>query len=456
MNNSRPTSQNTRTNALIWAGFILAHIPLALVMNSFQFFSTLHALITAVVGLMIALTTREPRKIAWIAAYICGAEVLWRMTKAGVFWEFGKYAIVALLGIYLLRMRKIKYGGLPILFVLLLTISIPLTLGALNLDNARQEISYALSGTLCLAVCVFFFYQVRFTWEDRVTLLWYGITPILGIAILCLQGIVTATELTFGSESTSATSGGFGPNQVSAVLGLGTLFLFLLAIQKRKAYKRWLPLILGLGLLAFCVLTFSRGGLYNVAASLLAAAVISLRSPRLRATFFSISLSAILLGGYFIFPQLNNFTGGMLATRFSDTSATGRIEIMRAELEVWKQHPILGVGPGMATNYAFSFLGSIEGTHTEYTRILAEHGIPGILAILLLLIIGIKALSRASKGLPQVWTAALLVWPLVDMTHAATRIAAVGFIFGLAVAQWESNPESPPKKISNQDHFPHR
>jgi O-antigen ligase len=122
--------------------------------------------------------------------------------------------------------------------------------------------------------------------------------------------------------------------------------------------------------------------------------------------------------------------------RFSSTETTNRINIILAEINVWKNNPILGVGPGMAKYYSLDILGFYSAAHTEYTRILAEHGIPGIFAILIFLIIGIKAFLKTPEGLPKAWMAALMVWPMVEMTHSAMRIAAIGFVFGLAVAQW--------------------
>lgn len=252
--------RRTQRNRLLWIVFVLLHIPLCLAMNTSTIFSTGHALITMIVGGYISITTRELRKVAWITAYICGAELLWRMTGANVFWEFGKYAIVALMCLRLLRIRSKKSVGLPIMFFGLLAISIPLTLFNLNFNDAREAISFNLSGPLSLAVSVLFFFQVQFTWDDLSTLIWYLVTPILGIAAICLQGIITAEEISFSSNSNFTTSGGFGPNQISAILGLGALLLFLLAVKLQSARQRLISLGMALSPLTLSALTLSRGG----------------------------------------------------------------------------------------------------------------------------------------------------------------------------------------------------
>ncbi len=426
------TPQRKRENQLIWAGFILLHIPLALAMNFSRAFSTFHGILTLAVCVYIALTTRNKVQIGWAGAYICGAEILWRMTEARIFWEFGKYAIVLILMIGLLRTRKPKDLGLPVLFFFLLTFSIPLTFYDLNLNLARQAVSFNLSGPLSLAVSVMFFSQLSLDQNEREKLIWYLVTPILGIATLCVWGIVTADNLIFGTGSNFATSGGYGPNQVSAILGLGALLLILLAIQHTNAKARLIPLGIAMGLSTLSALTFSRGGLYTLVASLLAAGVLSFRNPHLRKTFFPLLILATIIGGFVIYPKLNTFTGGMLSSRFADTSTTGRIEILESEIVVWKENPFLGVGPGMGSYAARNSVGKLYAAHTEYTRILAEHGLPGILAMGLLLIMSIRGFLRTRSGFPQIWMAALLVWPIVEMTHAAMRVAAIGFIFGLA------------------------
>lgn len=420
-------------SSTIWRWVFLSalHIPLALAMYFSSLVATAHALGTILIAGFIGLTTREPRKAAWAAAYIVGAEVLWRMTDARVFYEIGKYAVIAVLGICLLRQPKPKNIGLPLLYFLLFLPSVPLTLAGMDLNAARQYISFNLSGPLCLAVSVMFFSQIALRLEDRKTLAWLLAAPLVGMGAVIAYSIVTAEEIVFTNESNFITSAGFGPNQVSAVLGLGALMLVMLAIQDRKS--RWPALVVGLGLLTLSVLTFSRGGLYNVAAGLLSSATVFLRDPRRRMSFLGIAVVGLLVSGFWIYPRLNNFTGGMITNRFADTNTTNRMEIMQAEFDIWLQNPILGTGPGMGKFGRYEELGFMTAAHTEYTRMVAEHGIFGLLALVLLLAMGLRAVRTALPGLPQAWAVAMLAWPLMEMTHAAMRIAAIGFIFGLAM-----------------------
>src|SRR5678816_1878220 len=198
------------------AGFAVAHIVLALVMQRAPVVATVHAIACLLVGVIIA-ARRRIQDVAYVVAYIAGSEVLWRMTQAGVFWEYGKYAISAVMLVALFRIRARRNRGLAITYLIVLLPSALLTLFALNLDLARQVISFNLSGPLCLTLCVLVFSNVRLDDSDLRTTMLALIAPVIGIATIAYYSTATAVDLEFVGESNSVTSGGFGPNQVSSM-----------------------------------------------------------------------------------------------------------------------------------------------------------------------------------------------------------------------------------------------
>lgn len=416
--------------------FLLAHIPLALLMNEFRPLATLHALAAFAAAVWFALGRRRPQMLAFTAAYIAGAEVLWRMTDAQVFWEFGKYAVIVPFVLFMIKNRQWKHAGLPVLFFVLMSPTIVLTLGSLDLNEARQEISFNLSGPLSLAVSTVFFLQWKFSWQDRLRLALYLAAPVVGICAVILNRILTADVLVFSTQSNFMTSGGFGPNQVSAVLGLGAMLILMYLIVEPKSAYRWIFYSFAFGYLTLCVLTFSRGGLYNLAAALICASVFYIRRRKTRNSLFFMAAVALITGGYVIYPWLNSFTGGMLQARFASVDLTNRAEIANTELEIWRDNPIWGVGPGMGKYVGLEYGQVMVAAHTEYTRILAEHGILGLGSIFILVMLSIRAVLRAPGPAAQAWTVALIVWSLVEMTHAAMRIGAIGFLFGFALCGW--------------------
>ncbi len=72
------------------------------------------------------------------------------------------------------------------------------------------------------------------------------------------------------------------------------------------------------------------------------------------------------------------------------------------------------------------------GSHTEYTRILSEHGAFGLLAICVLLRACLKNLRRARTPLERAMVGSFLAWSLLFMASAAMRLAAPAFMFGLS------------------------
>src|SRR6185295_7296222 len=110
--------------------------------------STVHAIITLVVGLVWTVFGKRIERVFYITAYLTGAEVLWRATNAQVFWEYGKYSTIVIL---LLATLKYKRGHSldwkPILYFILLT---PAMFLIPVFD--RQVISFNLSGPLLLTV----------------------------------------------------------------------------------------------------------------------------------------------------------------------------------------------------------------------------------------------------------------------------------------------------------------
>ncbi len=440
INESNPARALVHSSGFGMAVLILAHPLLALAMRASSLLATAHALFTVALGLSFALFSKDTRKVGYVAAYIAGAEVLWRMTNAQIYWEAGKYFSILILGIALFRISPWQRSGLPILYFGLLSMSIPLVLLRFGTSSAaRDAISFNLSGPFALMVCALYFSQITLDQNAMRRMAWWVILPILGIATLTASGTLSAGPIVFTDESNFSTSGGFGPNQISAILGLGAGLALLLFLTGKGLATRWLTIFLALGFLTLSALTFSRGGLYNAAIMAILALAHNLRDPRRRIATILALLIIGLIGGYIIFPRLNAFTGGMLGQRFSDLNTTSRVEIAQADLEIWFANPMLGVGPGISkTERIFGFG---IGSHTEYTRVLAEHGSAGILSLLVLFWMAARTYLRALKVEAQAWIAALMAWPLMEMSHAAMRVVAISFLFGLAMVNWEINPQ---------------
>jgi O-antigen ligase len=419
--------------------FMLAHLPLAIVIDAVPQLAGLHAFVTIGFGLKWALSGRDLERVAYTGAYIVGAEVLWRMTNSNLPWELGKYSLSLIFVVALLRIRAATIPKLPALYFALLVPSALISYLEMTLWQLRRELSFNLSGPLALMVCAWFFSRLYFTRERIQRLFLCLITPCLGIAAIALYKIVTATEITFTTESNAALSGGFGPNQVSSALGLAIVVSFWALLEDRAS--RGLRVLI-FACLAFvtiqAALTYSRGGIYAAIGAIGVGAPFLLVERRRRVQFVTIAGTVAVLGYFVVLPRLDAFTQGTLVERFNQTDPTERDEILYADLELWREHPVFGVGPGRALELRYRKVAA----HTELSRLVAEHGTFGAIACVLLIAGGLQSLRAVSHSRDRAIVAGLFVFSILFMLSAAMRLAVPSFTYGLAFLRWPSHRDT--------------
>jgi hypothetical protein len=426
------------SSILAIAGLLGIHSVLALAMHQFPTVATIHGWAVGVIAIVLALRA-QPAKVAAAGAYVAGADVLWRMTGAGVFWEYAKYLLVLMFILTILRRRgEFRWRLAPIGYFALLipSISVLLTDPRLDTKAITGSISFGLSGPLALAVAIWFLSQVKFSNAERRNLFLSCIAPLVGIATLTLVSTYSVTEIAWTNQSNFMTSGDFGPNQVSTALGLGGLLAFLVGVDSYTPRSvRWIMTGISLVFITQAVMTFSRGGVYSAAAGAILVSVTLVLSPRGRRD--GGSRGALLLVGLFvlfmgsILPRLDEFTGGRIATRLQETTLTHRDELIRDDLRLWSEHPLLGVGPGATIRYRINL---VVSNHTEFTRLLAEHGLLGVFALLTLIGMCFARVLQARDGRELALVIGLMSWGLVTMVHASMRTLAPSFMLGLAFA----------------------
>src|SRR5690606_38226942 len=122
-----------------------------------------------------------------------------------------------------------------------------------------------------------------------------------------------------------------------------------------------------------------------------------------------VGLVVVALVGIVLFARLDEFTGGALGSRFRDTDPTGRDELAQEDVEVWLDHPVMGVGPGRAYAYR-DVAGPLEeaAAHTEFTRLLAEHGVLGLLAIATLGAVAVRRFLATTTLWERAWVSGLI------------------------------------------------
>jgi O-antigen ligase len=105
--------------------------------------------------------------------------------------------------------------------------------------------------------------------------------------------------------------------------------------------------------------------------------------------------------------------------------------LVRGDLGLWEENFWFGVGLGEAQGARKSVIGIEDASHTEFSRMLAEHGLLGLIALILLLIMAFRAFQQASSPQAKGLALAFIIWAMVEMSHSAMRLAASSYMFSL-------------------------
>jgi hypothetical protein len=94
---------------------------------------------------------------------------------------------------------------------------------------------------------------------------------------------------------------------------------------------------------------------------------------------------------------------------------------MMDDIKIWKEHFVLGVGPGIG-----KWLRDKTGTaaHTEYSRLLSEHGLCGIGAMVILFLMLARQARQSAPGGHRALVVSLIAWALLFMTSDDMRLVA--------------------------------
>ena len=155
-------------------------------------------------------------------AYFCGIEILFRMTKGGLAYEASKYLVILFVLIGMFYRGVSGKGYAYFIYLVLLIPSIVVASTTLSFSaNFRTNILFVLSGPVCLGLAALFCYDRKVTHQQVHKLILYILLPIISTTTYLFLYTPSIKDRLSGTASNSALSGGFGPNQVSTILGLG-------------------------------------------------------------------------------------------------------------------------------------------------------------------------------------------------------------------------------------------
>lgn len=392
------------------------------------------------------------------AAYICGLDVLIRMDQLSFFYEGAKYTVILFFFLAMVFENKKTEAPLSILVFWLLLLPSIFIGDYPTLSKMRSAVSFNLSGPLCIVVSFFYFYKRPLPKIELSKILKYLCLALFGLLGSLIVKLPAVEQMKFNLSSNHMTSGDFGPNQVALVFSVGFFVIILSTIIMLPVFKnRIIDYVLAFVFITFSVFTFSRGGIFSAAAALLAAMIATfLQGFNLNHLRRLVGILLItLIAGYFITDYLNKITGDKLGDRYVETfesgkgvegiEVSGRDGILIGEFQMFFENPIMGVGPGIGQLIRIdqSAIGHGVVSHTEYTRLLAEHGLYGIPFLLFLVFYPLKHFLEV-KSLNKVVAAGFLIFALFTLGHAATRLSIDAFFFGLGFIIINFNDETNP------------
>ena len=399
-----------------------------------------------IIGFFIFIITFKKNKneeALYLASYLVGAEVFIRMSDGFLLYETGKYAIIlfSLLGIIWGPVKQ-KTSISFLVYVLFLLIGIVFTQVPLG-ESLRKSIAFNLSGPISLGFFALYCYKRTITILQLKELLFVCLLPVFSIISFVYFRTPDLEELVFNGSSNFSTSGGFGPNQVATIIGFGVFILSVFIFTRvQLSLSIFLDIIFLLYFTYRGLLTFSRGGMITAIFAFFIFVLFMLfyQKNTFIKVFKFLFITLILFLGIWLYTS--DITGGMIDNRYANKNASGiekkdisagRFQLFSAQLENFYESPILGIGVG---NGKYKRIESgkriTAASHNEITRFIEEHGLLGILALLILLI---KPLQNIyfSTNYQRAFLLSFYVFWFLTINHSAMRIAFPAFVYGLSL-----------------------
>lgn len=388
--------------------------------------------------------------LSFFIAYLSSLELLGRMVQASpiVPWELSKYIMIpfSLLGM-ISKSKNQKYG------YWLLILLVP----AFFINESQQSIGFLYIvfsgfGPIALSLAVIYFNRLTFTEDLFKQLLRILTYPLVSVLTFTFLRTPEFDDINFNLSANFETSGGFGSNQVSTALGLGMFLMFVFWSNRWKfSGFNWLDIIFLIGFALQGLLTFSRGGMMGGVLGILVVLVVLNRSkvvPWLKGRIRLINRYALagLVLITLVFFYTDNLSGGLLLKRYQgetmgtilgvkekslSTLTTGRWDIFIGDLALWGEFPILGTGVGASQDMRSTLNGVVA--HVELSRLMAEHGILGLIFFILLVLLVFQIFKSRNDTIVKAVLISFLVISIFTTFHAATRTYISPLLAGLSL-----------------------
>jgi O-antigen ligase len=284
-----------------------------------------------------------------------------------------------------------------------------------------------------LLLMVWLIWEFAPTEERQLSLLAAYVLGTYVSALSTVYSFVTGTGNNIGLVEGRYAAAGFNENELGIILSLSlAMSCYLLAknVGPRVVWLIHIPVCV----VAIC-LTGSRG-------SFIAATIAFLMFPVSFGSFSTsqkkLALLALILvatsAAAFV-PRASWGRIGTIEGEISEGTLTKRTSIWAAGLDVYREHPITGVGAGAFGASVYSKLDIPYVAHNSYLSILVETGVIGAIVFSTLL----AALFYSAFCLPKLesrlWIILLLTWAVAVFSATWEHRKPTWFVFGMLMAQ---------------------
>lgn len=430
-------------NEVLYLKLILFHVGMGFLVFLFPFVSKIYGLAIVIFGAFYIIKKQNRNNEAlMVAAYIVGSEVFLRMTGGNMLYEISKYEVMFFIFIGMIYSGFSKSATPYWIFLLLLVPSVILSTFVLDYGtNIRKAIAFNISGPVCLAVASVYTFKRKIAFHDMNNIILSMGLPIVTCTTYLTFYTPNIRDIVTTTQSNFETSGGFGPNQVATILGLG-MFIFVsrIILESKTKYIVLINLIIALNITYRGIVTFSRGGMITGFLMIVFLLIFLFAKSNFNGKVKLKNLIVLMVIAMGITWGYSSFqTRGLIDKRYANQDASGRTkesqvsnreDIAKAEIDIFLNNPILGAGVGKGAELRMEGSGIKVTSHDELTRMLSEHGTLGILGLLILLF---TPLFLYLENKFNMYLLCFLVFWFLTINHAAMRNAAPAFVYSLSL-----------------------
>lgn len=423
--------------------FVIIHLLIGLAVFLVPSISKVYAVTIILVGFRYVILRKNANNEAlYVAAYIVGAEVFLRMTQGNIFEQYAKYGVMGILIIGMFFRGFSKNAIMYWIFGLLLLPGVIYGFFTLNFEtDIRKAITFNIIGPITLTVSAIYCYQRIVTFQQIKNIIDMLAYPLMSTLVYMYLYTPDIKAVVTNTQSNFETSGGFGPNQVSTILGLGIFLFFIKVILNSKTIGiRNINIFFFLFITFRGIVTFSRGGVITGFVMIIIVVILLLVFTRSQVKSKVVSLvvfGLIALSGVWAYSSIQ--TSGLIDKRYANKDAkgkvkesklTGREKLIESEFNMFLDNPFFGIGVGKNKEYREQTTGIEAASHNEITRMLAEHGMFGLFGLIILLVTPMVLYLNNKQN---IFVFSFVVFWLLTINHAAMRLAAPAFIYALSL-----------------------